>query len=257
MRWRWLGGRSGCRRDPRVARPDRVDRRRAAPCVRPDPRPRPRPGGAAQPQQGDPHALSRPDADVRASDPAARTNVGWTGGGRRVTVRVDGGHSRGCVPKAGWALRRRRKWFRRICESSRRSRSERCWVSSCRRSSDLAPKPEAEPWTTESAVARQFINAFTADDQGADLDGRGRGRQAPREPVPCRVRPGRCTGPSGSYVAGGFSLHGYAAHGPSERDAGDPYPGGWPRPGAKPADPPAQHDRGAMSGEPGPTARRR
>ncbi|MGK2851106.1 MAG: hypothetical protein ACSLFN_09380 [Candidatus Limnocylindrales bacterium] len=32
---------------------------------------------------------------------------------------------------------------------------------------DLAPKPEVEAVVAESPVARQFINAFTADDQGA------------------------------------------------------------------------------------------
>ena len=48
-------------RDPGVARPDRVDRRRAAPRALPDARSRPRPGGAAQPQQGDANALRRPD----------------------------------------------------------------------------------------------------------------------------------------------------------------------------------------------------
>ncbi len=44
----------------RMARPDRLDRRRPAPRPAPDPRPRPRPRGTAQPEQGDPHPLRVP-----------------------------------------------------------------------------------------------------------------------------------------------------------------------------------------------------
>lgn len=79
--------------------------------------------------------------------------------------------------------------------------------------SDLSPKPEAELLTAESPVARQFINAFTADDQtvltsmGVAADAKLRASrfraQFARVDVPVHL---------GSYVAGGFSLHAYAAH---------------------------------------------
>ena len=79
--------------------------------------------------------------------------------------------------------------------------------------SDLSPKPEAELLTSESPVARQFINAFTADDQtvltsmGVAADAKLRASrfraQFARVDVPVHL---------GSYVAGGFSLHAYAAH---------------------------------------------
>ena len=79
--------------------------------------------------------------------------------------------------------------------------------------SDLSPKPEVEPRTSESPVARQFINAFTADDQnvltsmGVTADAKLRASrfraQFARVDVPVHL---------GSYVAGGFSLHAYAAH---------------------------------------------
>lgn len=78
---------------------------------------------------------------------------------------------------------------------------------------DLSPRPEAEPRTSESPVARQFINAFTADDQnvlttmGVAADAKLRASrfraQFARVDVPVHL---------GSYVAGGFSLHAYSAH---------------------------------------------
>ena len=79
--------------------------------------------------------------------------------------------------------------------------------------SDLAPKPEAEPRTTESAVARQFINAFTADDQGV-LTSMGVAADAKLRASRFRAQFARVDVPVhlGSYVAGGFSLHAYAAH---------------------------------------------
>ena len=79
---------------------------------------------------------------------------------------------------------------------------------------DLSPKEEvvgnAAP---ESPVARRFINAFTADDQEvltamsipADVKLRASRFRADfaRIDVPVHL---------GSYVSGGFTLHGYAAH---------------------------------------------
>lgn len=78
---------------------------------------------------------------------------------------------------------------------------------------DLSPKPEAQAVVPESPLARRFINAFTADDQGAltaigvasDIRLRASRFRADFAEVGVPVH-------LGSYVAGGFSLHGYAAH---------------------------------------------
>ena len=80
--------------------------------------------------------------------------------------------------------------------------------------SDLSPKPEAEPRTVASPpVARQFINAFTADDQGV-LTSMGVAADAKLRASRFRAEFARVDVPVhlGSYVAGGFSLHAYAAH---------------------------------------------
>lgn len=78
---------------------------------------------------------------------------------------------------------------------------------------DLTPTAEAQAVVPESPLARQFINAYTADDQGA--------LEAIGVPSDIRLRASRFRADFadvgvpvhlGSYVAGGFSLHGYAAH---------------------------------------------
>ncbi len=78
---------------------------------------------------------------------------------------------------------------------------------------DLAPKQEVQAVVPESPVARQFINAFTSDDQAvltsmgiaADIKLRASRFKAEftRVDVPVHL---------GSYVGGGFSLHSYASH---------------------------------------------
>lgn len=80
--------------------------------------------------------------------------------------------------------------------------------------SDLSPKPAIEGTAApESPVARQFINAFTADDQGA--------LTAMNIPAEVKLRASRFRADFarvdvpvhlGSYVSGGFTLHAYAAH---------------------------------------------
>lgn len=77
---------------------------------------------------------------------------------------------------------------------------------------DLAPKPEVVAVVPESPVARQFINAFTADDQGA-LTAMGVAADVKLRASRFRADFARVDTPVhlGSYVAGGFSLHGYAA----------------------------------------------
>lgn len=78
---------------------------------------------------------------------------------------------------------------------------------------DLTPKPEVEAVVAESPVARQFINAFTADDQGA-LTSMGVAADVKLRASRFRADFARVDVPVhlGSYVAGGFSLHGYAAN---------------------------------------------
>ena len=78
---------------------------------------------------------------------------------------------------------------------------------------DLAPKQEVQTVVPESPVGRQFINAFTSDDQAvltsmgvtADIKLRASRFKAEftRVDVPVHL---------GSYVGGGFSLHSYASH---------------------------------------------
>jgi hypothetical protein len=78
---------------------------------------------------------------------------------------------------------------------------------------DLSPKPEVLARVPESPVARQFINAFTADDQGvltemnisSDVKLRASRFRADFSRVDPPVH-------LGSYVSGGFTLHAYAAH---------------------------------------------
>jgi hypothetical protein len=78
---------------------------------------------------------------------------------------------------------------------------------------DLSPHPEAEAVVAESPVARQFINAFTADDQGA-LTTMGIAQDVKLRASRFRADFQRVDVPIhlGSYVAGGFSLHAYASH---------------------------------------------
>ena len=65
----------------------------------------------------------------------------------------------------------------------------------------------------ESPVARTFINAFTADDQTA-LTASASRRTSSSAP-PATAPTSRASTPPvhlGSYLAGGFTLHAYAAH---------------------------------------------
>ncbi len=78
---------------------------------------------------------------------------------------------------------------------------------------DLSPQPAAETRVAESPVARQFINAFTADDQGA-LTAMGVAADTKLRASRFRAQFARVDVPVhlGSYIAGGFSLHAYSAH---------------------------------------------
>ena len=78
---------------------------------------------------------------------------------------------------------------------------------------DLTPRPEVEAVAGESPVGRQFINAFTADDQAA-LTSMGIAADVKLRASRFRADFARVDVPVhlGSYVAGGFTLHAYAAH---------------------------------------------
>ena len=79
---------------------------------------------------------------------------------------------------------------------------------------DLTPKPEVvETAVAESPLARTFINAFTADDQTA-LTELGVAADVKLRATRFRADFARVDPPVhlGSFLAGGFTLHAYAAH---------------------------------------------
>lgn len=79
---------------------------------------------------------------------------------------------------------------------------------------DLSPKPAVEESAApESPVARNFINAFTADDQAA-LTALGVSADVKLRATRFRADFARVDPPVhlGSFLAGGFTLHAYAAH---------------------------------------------
>lgn len=111
-------------------------------------------------------------------------------------------------------MRRRRKWFRRITRGiATISIGALLGLLVPTVVSDLSPQPEAETRVAESPVSRQFINAFTADDQGA-LTAMGVSADTKLRASRFRAQFKRVDVPIhlGSYVAGGFSLHAYTAH---------------------------------------------
>ena len=110
-------------------------------------------------------------------------------------------------------MRRRRKWVRRITRViATIAIGALLGFLVPTVASDLAPKPEVEPGPRSPPVARQFINAFVADDQAVLTPWAWPRTPSSRQPVQGRVRPGRRPVHLGSYVAGGFSLHAYSSH---------------------------------------------
>jgi hypothetical protein len=78
---------------------------------------------------------------------------------------------------------------------------------------DYTPKPQVQAVVAESPVARAFINAYLADDQAA-LTELGVSSEIKLKATSFRTDLASIDPPThlGSYVAGGFSLHSYAAH---------------------------------------------
>ena len=111
-------------------------------------------------------------------------------------------------------MRRRRKWFQRISRGiATVAIGSMLGFLIPTIARDLSPQPVAETRVAESPVARQFINAFTADDQGA-LSSMGASADTKLRASRFRAQFARVDVPVhlGSYVAGGFSLHAYSAH---------------------------------------------
>lgn len=78
---------------------------------------------------------------------------------------------------------------------------------------DLDPKPEVAAQVAESAVARQFIDAFVADDK-ATLEGMGIPAEIRSKATRFKAEYALVDAPVhlGSYIAGGYTLHAYSAH---------------------------------------------
>jgi len=77
---------------------------------------------------------------------------------------------------------------------------------------DFAPKPDVQAVVAESPLARAFIRAYIADDQD-ELTALGVSAETKLKATSFRTDLASIDDPVhlGSYVAGGFSLHTYAA----------------------------------------------
>ena len=77
---------------------------------------------------------------------------------------------------------------------------------------DFTPEPTVQSRVAESPVARQFIRAYVADDQGS-LDALGVAADVKLRATSFRADFVEVGEPVhlGSYIGGGFSLHAYAA----------------------------------------------
>lgn len=111
-------------------------------------------------------------------------------------------------------MRRRRVWFRRITRAiATVSVGALLGFLVPTVAADLAPRPPAEvARVSESPVAREFIHAYTADDQ-ATLDRLGVDADVKLRASRYRSEFERVDPPVhlGSYVGGGFAVHGYAS----------------------------------------------
>ena len=78
---------------------------------------------------------------------------------------------------------------------------------------DMSAKPEVQASVAESPLARQFINAFIADDQTA-LDGMHVRTDIKLRASRFRAEFARVDAPIhlGSYVGGGYTVHAYGIH---------------------------------------------
>jgi hypothetical protein len=111
-------------------------------------------------------------------------------------------------------MRRRRKWLRRIGRvAGTVTIGLLIGFLVPTVAKDLAPQPEIQASVPEAPLARQFINAFTADDKGALDQLKVRADIALRASR-FRADYTRVDSPIhlGSFVAGGYSVHAYGIH---------------------------------------------
>jgi len=111
-------------------------------------------------------------------------------------------------------MRRRQKWVRRLA-----------WIVGTisigallgflvpTMATDLSPKPDVQGSVPEAPLARQFINAFVADDSAA-LDQLHVSLDVKNRAARFRSDYSRVEAPVhlGSYTGGGYSLHAYGIH---------------------------------------------
>lgn len=110
-------------------------------------------------------------------------------------------------------MRRRRRWWRRISTAlATVAIGAMLGFLVPTVVSDYTAQPEVQARTAESPVARQFIEAFLADDQ-ATLTALDVGSDVKLRATRFRSELSRVGPPIhlGSTVGAGFSLHGYAA----------------------------------------------
>jgi hypothetical protein len=113
-----------------------------------------------------------------------------------------------------WGMRRRGKWARRIGRAAGTvTIGVLLGFLVPTMLQDMSPKPSVQASVPEAPLARQFINAFVADDTTTLNALRIRSdiqlRAARLRSDYARVDPPIHLG---SYVAGGFTLHAYAVH---------------------------------------------
>jgi hypothetical protein len=111
-------------------------------------------------------------------------------------------------------MRRRRKWVRRIGRAvGTVAIGVMLGFLVPTIITDFSPEPEIQARAAESPVARQFIEAYLADDQSV-LDALKVGSDVKLRATRFRAEYSKVDAPIhlGSTVGGGFSLHGYAAH---------------------------------------------
>lgn len=110
-------------------------------------------------------------------------------------------------------MRRRRTWMRRITAlTATAAIGAMLGFLIPTIIADFAPQPEVQARVAESPVARQFIRAYVADDQGS-LDSLGVAADVKLRATSFRADFAEVGEPVhlGSHIGGGFSLHAYAA----------------------------------------------
>ena len=163
--------------------------------------------------------------------------MGLTGGARRGTVRVDGWSFSWLRPEGGVGFASTAA-MDSADHASHRDDLGRCVAGLPRADDPERPGAQAGGRATDHGVrGRPAVHQCLHRGRPgrADLHGRGRGRQAARQPVPGPVRPGRRAGPSRLVRRGRLQpARLRRACGPPRTGPKRSVPGGWPRPGVRP-----------------------